>query len=112
MKTISNSIFPAYDTKNPMVLDEVAMALVFRNAIAHGETYVGALLADGHIVFADVNRQTLRDVFQLKNGSMYAGEAGVIRCAAGNDQESIIRELTGKAVVPEGDSFRQVAHSL
>lgn len=112
MKTISNSIFPAYDVKNPRVLDEVAMALAFRNAIAHGETYLGVLLADGRILFVDVNRQTLRDVFQYENGAMYADGTGAVRCVSGNDRESITHELTGTVALSERGSFRQVAHSL
>lgn len=112
MKTISNSVFPAYDGKHPMILDEAAMAKSFRNAIAHRERFLGALLSDGHIVFVDVNRKALGDVFQLENGAMYLEGVGVIRRATGNDRESIIHELTGTVAVPERGFFREAAHSL
>lgn len=112
MRKVSNSVFPAYDRNDPMILDEVAMAKAFRDAIAHGERFLGVLLSDGRIVFVDVNRKTLGDVFEMKQGSMYAEGVGAIRCAHGNDQESITRALSGRVIIPERCSFRQVAHSL
>ena len=112
MKTISNSEFPAYDKDDLVLLDEVAMADAFRDAIEYGKTYVGALLTDGRVIFVDVNHQALQDVFQLKNGFMYAGGAGALLCTCGNDRKEIIHTLSGKTAAEKRTAFCKAVHSL